>query len=537
MKQAIAVLMALMMTAVSLAGCSGEDAGPYQERIDELEASAQSDKDNTTALGASLSEIIATHEATIASHQATISSLNAQILVLEAQIASLNSQVAYLNLQNMTKDSTIYSQASDLLVLDALKSALEEQVASLEAANAAALSEIASLEAEKAAALPLIEALLAEMQAEIDSLQALASELNNTIRELGGTSTLDLIVGRGYMICGVKESQYGMGYLDSGTGVRSGLDISYCRAIAAAIGLDPDTDIEYVPASGSNRFDMLASGTIDVLIRTTTWTTSRDADLNADFAAMNFYDGQGIMVREDAYSAATADYSALGLDGANICVGVGTTSEGNMVDWFSSRGISFTSVPVGDAAEATAKFIDGSCDALTGDMSALVAKKWQFDRDNSMGGVDIWIAQELMSKEPLGAVTRDYDSEWNEIVAWVWYGMITAEEMGVTSANYAASATSACEDNGGYPNDQFMCRLLTESLGLGTMDNPLAETWMQDVLEAVGNYGEAYDDAFCDGTYDGISGSDAMTGCLISRSGTLNALVSEGGIQYAPSMR
>ena len=171
MKQAIAVLMALMMTAVSLAGCSGEDVGPYQERIDELEASAQSDKDNTTALGASLSEIIATHEATIANHLATISSLNAQILVLEAQIASLNSQAAYLNLQNMTKDSTIYSQASDLLVLDALKSALEGQVASLEAANAAALSEIASLEAEKAAALSDIASLLAEMQAEIDSLQ------------------------------------------------------------------------------------------------------------------------------------------------------------------------------------------------------------------------------------------------------------------------------------------------------------------------------------------------------------------------------
>ncbi|MEE3114391.1 MAG: transporter substrate-binding domain-containing protein [Candidatus Thermoplasmatota archaeon] len=534
MKQAIAVLMALMLTAVSLAGCSGEDVGPYQERIDELEASAQSDKDNATALGASLSEIIATHEATIANHLATISSLNAQILVLEAQIASLNSQVAYLNLQNMTKDSTIYSQASDLLVLDALKSALEGQVASLEADNAAALSEIASLEAEKAAALPVIEALLAEMQAEIDSLQALASELNNTIRELGGTSTLDLIVQRGYMICGVKESQYGMGYLDSGTGVRSGLDISYCRAIAAAIGLDSDTDIDYVPASGSNRFDMLASGIIDVLIRTTTWTTSRDADLNADFAAMNFYDGQGILVREDSYSAATAGYSALGLDGANICVGIGTTSEGNLVDWFSSMGISFTSVPVSDSAEATAKLIDGQCDALTGDMSALVAKKWQLDSDDS---VETWIAQETLSKEPLGAVTRDYDSEWNEIVAWVWYGMVTAEEMGVTSANYAASATSACEDNGGYPNDQFMCRLLTEDFGLGTTDNPLAGDWMQDVLEAVGNYGEAYDDAFCDGTYDGVSGSDAMTGCLISRSGTLNALVSEGGIQYAPSMR
>jgi len=352
------------------------------------------------------------------------------------------------------------------------------------------------------------------------------------IAEATPVSTLDTIIARGSMKCGVKESQYGMGYLDAGTGVRSGLDISYCRGVAAALGLNPDTDIEYIPASGSDRFDKLASGTIDVLIRTTTWTTSRDADLNADFAGMNFFDGQGILVREDAYSAAVAGNSASGLDGANICVGIGTTTEGNMVDWFSSRNIAFTSVPVADAAEATAKFIDGSCDAFTGDMSAMVAKKWQLDGDDSMGGVDIWIASELMSKEPLGAATRDMDSDFKDVVAWVWYGMVTAEEMGVTAANAAASAAAACDGS-----DPGMCRLLTENLGLGTATNPLAGDWMQAVLATAGNYGEAYDDAFCDGTYDGVSGSDAMTGCLISRSGTLNALVSEGGIQYAPAMR
>ena len=352
------------------------------------------------------------------------------------------------------------------------------------------------------------------------------------IAEATPVSTLDTIIERGSMKCGVKESQYGMGYLDAGTGVRSGLDISYCRAVAAALGLNPDTDVEYIPASGSDRFDKLASGTIDVLIRTTTWTTSRDADLNADFAGMNFFDGQGILVRADSYPADAAGNSAAGLDGANICVGIGTTTEGNMVDWFSSRNIAFTSVPVADAAEATAKFIDGSCDAFTGDMSAMVAKKWQLDGDGSMNGVDIWIAQELMSKEPLGAATRDMDSDFKDVVAWVWYGMVTAEEMGVTAANAADMAASACDGS-----DPGMCRLLTENLGLGTTDNPLAGDWMQAVLNAAGNYGEAYDDAFCDGTYDGVSGSDAMTGCLISRSGTLNALVSEGGIQYAPAMR
>jgi len=350
-------------------------------------------------------------------------------------------------------------------------------------------------------------------------------------------STLDTIVDRGSMKCGVKESQYGMGYLDATSGVRSGLDIAYCRGVAAAIGLNPDTEVEYIPASGSDRFDKLSSGTIDVLIRTTTWTTSRDADLNADFAGMNFFDGQGILVREDAFAAAEAGNSAAGLDGANICVGVGTTTEGNMQDWFSSRNIEFTSVGTADAAEATDKLISGECDAFTGDMSAMVAKKWALDNDGSIEG-GTWIASELLSKEPLGAATRDGDSDFKDVVAWVWYGMVTAEEMGVTAANAAAMAESACALNeGGATTDPGMCRLLTSDLGLGTTDNPVAGTWMQAVLAASGNYGEAYDDAFCDGSYDGTSGSDAMTGCLISRSGTANALVSEGGLQFAPPMR
>ena len=223
---------------------------------------------------------------------------------------------------------------------------------------------------------------------------------------------------------------------------------------------------------------------------------------------MNFFDGQGILVRGDRYDAALAGNSASGLDGANICVGIGTTTEGNMQDWFSSRNIAFTSVPVADAAEATAKFIDGSCDAFTGDMSAMVAKKWQLDTDGSVtnddGQVAIWIASELMSKEPLGAATRDMDSDFKDVVAWVWYGMVTAEEMGVTSSNYAQMATEACALNAdGATSNPGMCRLLTENLGLGTADNMLAGTWMQAVLEAAGNYGEAYDGAFCDGTYDG----------------------------------
>ncbi|MBJ16669.1 MAG: hypothetical protein CMB66_00230 [Euryarchaeota archaeon] len=517
MNRASAAFVVLMMIAVPLAGCAGEDAQPYIDRVDELEGQAADDQAKILGL-----------ETSSAAKDTTIGALETQITALQGQIAALEGQVA----------------------------ALEAQIA--------AAGNITELEEQNAAQI----AQIAELQTSLSNLQALADSLQDqldasyTEQELqvqmgisydqgysdgasmgSSTSTLDTIMERGSMKCGVKESQYGMGYLDAATGVRSGLDISYCRAVAAAIGLDPDTDVEYIPASGSDRFEKLASGTIDVLIRTTTWTNSRDADLNADFAGMNFFDGQGILIREDRFPQADSGNSATALNGASICVGIGTTTEGNLQDWFSSREISFNTVPVADASEATAKFSDGTCDAFTGDMSAMVAKKWQLDNDGTVQDSDgnvipIWIASELMSKEPLGAATRDYDSEWNEIVSWVWYGMITAEEMGVTSSNYAAMADDACGINdSGSTSDPAMCRLLTENFGMGTATNPLAGTWMQAVLSAAGNYGEAYDDAFCDGTYDGVSGSDAMVDCLISRAGTLNALVSEGGIQYAPPMR
>jgi general L-amino acid transport system substrate-binding protein len=313
-----------------------------------------------------------------------------------------------------------------------------------------------------------------------------------------------------------------MGYWDEDSETYTGLDIDYCKAIAAAIGLNPETDIEYVLATASNRFALLAYGDIDVLIRTTTWTTSRDADLNADFAGINFYDGQGLLVNTDAIDAT----SALDLDGATICVGIGTTTEGNLADYFEVNNMEYTTVNVEYADEAREKFINGECDVWTGDMSAVISEKWTFEED----GVDfeMTIMPELLSKEPLASVTRDYDSEWNEVVAWTWYGMLTAEELGVSSTNYEDLAESACEDDG-EDYDPAVCRLLTRNLGLGTDANPLSETWMQDVLAAVGNYEEAYTEAFC--TYD-------ETGdCLIDRAGTLNAPWWEGGLQYAPPMR
>jgi len=347
------------------------------------------------------------------------------------------------------------------------------------------------------------------------------------IDEATPVSTLDLIHERGSMKCGVKDSQWGMGFADA-DGVRSGLDIEYCRAVAAAIGLNPDTDVVYVLASAGDRFEKLASGEIDVLIRTTTWTTSRDSGLNADFAGMNFFDGQGILIRGDTFGQEASGNSALNLASAKVCVGTGTTTEGNIADWNSVNNVGMEIVPVADAAEATTKLVDGSCDAFTGDMSAMVAKKYTLESAGDCSECDLWIAPELLSKEPLGAATRDMDSDWKDVVAWVWYGMVTAEEMGLHSGNYMdADMTNPSVD-----------RLLNQNLGLGTDANPLPATWMQAVLSAVGNYGEAWDDSFCDGTWDAdVGGSDTMTGCVLSRHGTANALVSEGGLQFAPPMR
>ena len=344
------------------------------------------------------------------------------------------------------------------------------------------------------------------------------STTDDTIAPVGADtqSTLDVIMERGKLKCGIKTSQYGMGYLDSDTGVYSGLDVEYCRAIAAAIGLDPAADIEFIVASAGDRFTKLADKEIDVLIRTTTWTTSRDADLNADFAGINFYDGQGMLVNLDAHPGAD---SVMDLDGATVCVGIGTTTEGNLADYFQVNNLEYTAVNSADADAAKASFTNQECSAWTGDMSAMVAQKYGMEQGDGQS-FTMGIMPELMSKEPLAAATRDNDDDWNDVVTWVWYGMLTAEELGVDSTNYETQNLSNPSYN----------RLLNSTLGLGTEANPLAPTWMQSVLATSGNYYEAYDRSFCDGT-------GQMANCLIDRAGTQNAPHWEGGLQYAPPMR
>ena len=323
----------------------------------------------------------------------------------------------------------------------------------------------------------------------------------------GGGGTLQEVLDRDELKCGVKDSQPGFGFLEP-DGTYSGNDVEFCKAVAAAV-LGDAGKVEYVPASAADRFELLASGEIDVLIRTTTWTLSRDADLKADFTSTTFYDGQGILVRSDS-----AVDSLAGLDGATICVTTGTTTELNLDDRFNALGLDYSPVSVADDSAALAAFTAGQCDAWTGDKSNLAGQRANFPE----GADAVRILPETLSKEPLGPATRDDDTEWHDVVQWVVYGLINAEELGVNSGNVQQLAAN--------PPNADVARLLgvgfeggaVPEFGLG-----IAADFMQDVLAQVGNYGEIYD--------------RTLTPIGLGRAGSLNALWTEGGLMYSPPMR
>ena len=322
----------------------------------------------------------------------------------------------------------------------------------------------------------------------------------------GAGVTLQTVLDRGELKCGVKNSQAGMGNLED-DGTFSGFDIEICKAIAAAIFGDSNK-VDYIPASAGDRFELLAAEEIDVLIRTTTWTFSRDIDLNATFAHTTFYDGQGMMVKDDSGFMSIAD-----MDGATICVTTGTTTEGNLDDTFAALGISYTPLAVEDDAGSQANFVANRCDGWTGDRSNLAAQKSVYPADG--GGPDaLRVLPEVMSKEPLGPATRDDDNQWSEIIDWVVLGMIAAAEDGVTSGNVAAEAAN--------PSTAEIGNLLGNTLNIGTLLGLDRDTFMQDVIAQVGNYSEAY---------------DRTIGVLLPAEGTANALWTEGGLIYAPPVK
>lgn len=330
----------------------------------------------------------------------------------------------------------------------------------------------------------------------------------------GPQSTLDVVIERGRLIAGVKVDTPGFGVLNP-DGSRSGNDVDFSRAVAAAILGDADA-VDFVEATGSNRFELLSSGEIDVLIRTTTWTASRDADLEADFVTTTFYDGAGIMVNR-AFAEANGITSALQLDGATIGVLDGTSTQGAVSDFAAENGITLNQQTYPENAPLRQAFIDGVIDAWSSDKSQLGGHQFALAEE----GIEAVVLPETLSKEPLGPVTRDNDSAFHDVVQWVVFGMIIAEEEGVTSENVREFATN--------PPNNTVARLLgvgfdggaPSDMGIGGGKIPI--TFMQEVIAQVGNYGEVYES-----TLEQVG---------LARAGSLNASYLDGGLIYASPMR
>jgi general L-amino acid transport system substrate-binding protein len=315
-------------------------------------------------------------------------------------------------------------------------------------------------------------------------------------------ATLDDVKAKGFVQCGVTTGLPGFAQPDD-AGNWSGLDVDYCRAIAAAIFGDPNA-AKFTPLSAKERFTALQSGEIDVLTRNTTWTMERDTSLGLKFAGVNYYDGQGFMVRKDLGVA-----SAKELQDAAICVQTGTTTELNMADWFRTNNITYNPVVFEALPETNQAYDAGRCDALTTDASGLAGTRLDMANPD-----DHMILPEIISKEPLGPVVRQGDDQWFNVVKWTHFALLNAEELGVTQANVEEMKSSESPD---------IKRMLgvegTFGEGIG-----LSNDWVVNIIKGVGNYGEIFERNVGKSTPLGLERG-------------LNALWTNGGIQYAPPIR
>jgi len=283
---------------------------------------------------------------------------------------------------------------------------------------------------------------------------------------------LSTIQDRGNLVCGVNGGLPGFSFLEQGTGAWSGFDVDFCRAIAAAVFGDADA-VEYRALSADDRGPALQAREIDVLIRNTTWTVSRDGQWG-NFGPTTFYDGQGMMV-----TAASGATSLEDLAGATICVQSGTTTELNLTDQMRALGVNFEPQVFGDIDATYDAYSQGRCDAVTSDRSQLVARRTTFTNPNEHLLLDV-----VMSKEPLGPVAPLGDDGWFGVVKWVVFATFEAEEKGVTSQN----VTQMRDTN----EDPVVRRLLGAEGELGALLG-LENDWVVDVISAVGNYAEIYD--------------------------------------------
>ena len=320
--------------------------------------------------------------------------------------------------------------------------------------------------------------------------------------------TLDDVKARGELLCGSNTGLTGFGNPDA-SGNWTGFDVDLCRAVAAAVLGDPNK-VKFIPTTGETRFTALQSGEVDVLIRNSTWTASRDSELALDFVAVNYYDGQGFMVKKDLGVS-----SAKELDGATVCIQTGTTTELNLADYFKQSGMTYTPVTVADDAEAQRQYLSGACDTYTTDASGLASSRSTFpDPENHI------LLPEIISKEPLGPVVRHGDNQWGDIVRWTHNVMLIAEEKGVTKAN-VDEVVAKLGDEGADPELQRMFSQGENDMGKLT---GLDKMWAYNIIKQVGNYGEVFEANVGESTPIGLARG-------------LNALWTQGGLQYAPPIR
>jgi general L-amino acid transport system substrate-binding protein len=318
----------------------------------------------------------------------------------------------------------------------------------------------------------------------------------------GFAQTLKTVKDRGMLVCGVSQGLPGFSAPDD-KGNWSGFDVDVCRAIAAAIFNDT-SKVKYVPLNAKDRFEPLKSGDIDVLARNSTWTSSRDATQNIIFTAVNYYDGQGFMVRKSLKVN-----SALELNGASICTQTGTTTELNLADYFRANNMKYEVIAFATADETVKAYESGRCEAFTTDVSQLYAEKLKLSNP-----ADHVILPEIISKEPLTPAVRRGDDQWMTLVRWVQFAMLDAEELGVSSKTVDEALKS--------PQPEIK-RLLGVDGNYGEQLG-LTKDWVVRIVKLVGNYGESFERNVGSGSKLGISRG-------------LNRLWTKGGIQYAPPIR
>ena len=323
---------------------------------------------------------------------------------------------------------------------------------------------------------------------------------------VASAGTLEDVKAKGFVQCGVNTGLAGFSAPDD-KGEWTGLDVDFCRAVAAAVFGD-GTKVKFTGLSAKDRFTAMQSGEIDILSRNTTWTISRDTALGLNFGGVTYYDGQGFMINAKKLPGVN---SALQLSGAAVCVQSGTTTELNLADYFKANKMEYNPVVFEKFEEANAAYDAGRCDAYTTDQSGLYAVRLQMAAPD-----DHVVLPEIISKEPLGPAVRQGDDKWFDVVKWTYYALLNAEEAGVTQANVEEMKNSENPD---------IRRLLgvEAETKIGT-DLGLSNDWVVNIVKATGNYGEIFE-------------RNVGTGSPLKIARGINALWTKGGLQYGMPIR